>query len=64
MPNNDPFDPRDDSQLPIRLTARLQCAEKSSVFLEWRFGQILFCWLLRQTNGFEKHLPALGERPT
>jgi len=34
----------------IRLMAPPQRAEKSSVFSEWRFGQILSRLMLRQTN--------------
>jgi hypothetical protein len=44
------INPRGDSQQSIRLKARLQRADKSSVFSEWRFRQILSCWTPRQTN--------------
>jgi hypothetical protein len=35
------FGPRDNSRKPIRLTARIQRAEMSSVFLEWCSVQII-----------------------
>jgi hypothetical protein len=56
-------DPHGDSRKPVRLTARLQRAEKSSVFSELHCGQTQFRRMHRETkcfrNSFQIQVPRL-----